>query len=219
MDDEEARTRLLDAAEALFYAEGIQAVGMDRIRAESGVPLKRLYRVFPAKEALVAGYLERRDRRWTGSLRDAVAAAPTDAVGAVFDWLAAWFSEPGFRGCAFMNAYGELGAAGPAGSAGVLDVVRRHKAELRALLGEVAGPGREELADQLLILVEGATAVAALTPGPEPARRAGAAAAALMRAAGAGGAGARDQSSACVTDHSADREGGAVHGQPVRYSR
>ncbi|NXY98831.1 TetR/AcrR family transcriptional regulator [Streptomyces sp. BR123] len=184
MDDEEARTRLLDAAETLFYAEGIQAVGMDRIRAESGVPLKRLYKVFPAKEALVAGYLERRDRRWMGSLRDAVAAAAAaDPVSAVFDWLAAWFSEPGFRGCAFMNAYGELGAAGPAG---VLDAVRRHKAELRELLAEVAGPGQEELADQLLILVEGATAVAALTPGPEPARRAGAAAAALVRAAGAG---------------------------------
>ncbi|MGW4683397.1 TetR/AcrR family transcriptional regulator [Streptomyces sp. NPDC004244] len=186
MDDDEARTRLLDAAEALFYADGIQAVGMDRIRAESGVPLKRLYKVFPAKEALVAGYLERRDRRWMGSLRDTVAAAPDDPVGAVFDWLGAWFSEPGFRGCAFMNAYGEVGAAGPAG---VLDAVRRHKAELRALLGEVAGPGREELADQLLILVEGATAVAALTPGPEPARTAGAAAAALARAAGAAGTG------------------------------
>ncbi|MFD0719603.1 TetR/AcrR family transcriptional regulator [Streptomyces globosus] len=139
MDDEEARTRLLDAAEALFYAEGIQAVGMDRIRAESGVPLKRLYKLFPAKEALVAGYLERRDRRWTGSLREAVAAAPADPVGAVFDWLAAWFSEPGFRGCAFLNAYGELGAGGPAA---VLDPVRRHKAGLRALLADTLPRGR-----------------------------------------------------------------------------
>ncbi|MEW2413751.1 TetR/AcrR family transcriptional regulator [Streptomyces sp. NPDC046866] len=180
MDDEEARTRLLDAAEALFYAEGIQAVGMDRIRTESGVPLKRLYKVFPAKEALVAAYLERRDRRWMASLRDAVEAAPGDPVGAVFEWLAAWFAEPGFRGCAFLNAFGELGA----GPAGVLDVVRRHKAELRSLLaGAVAGAGREDLADQLVILVEGATAVAALTPGPEPAHHAGAAATTLLAAA------------------------------------
>lgn len=75
MDDEEARTRLLDAAEALFYAEGVQAVGMDRIRTASGVPLKRLYRVFPAKDALVEAYLDRRDRRWMASLRAAVTAA------------------------------------------------------------------------------------------------------------------------------------------------
>ncbi|MFI5669265.1 TetR/AcrR family transcriptional regulator [Streptomyces sp. NPDC051704] len=181
MDDDEARTRLLDAAEALFYAEGVQAVGMDRIRTESGVPLKRLYKVFPAKEALVTAYLERRDARWTAGLRGAVAGA-ADPVGAVFEWLAAWFSEPDFRGCAFLNAYGELGT----GPAAVLDVVRRHKAELRELLAEAAGPGRGELADQLLILVEGATVVAALAPGPDPARRAGEAAAVLLARAGAG---------------------------------
>ncbi|AZM90888.1 TetR/AcrR family transcriptional regulator [Streptomyces sp. W1SF4] len=175
MDDEEARTRLLDAAEALFYAEGVQAVGMDRIRAESGVPLKRLYRLFPAKDALVAAYLERRDARWIGGLREAVAAAE-EPVPAVFDWLARWFSEPGFRGCAFLNAYGELGT----GPAAVLDVVRRHKAELRSLLGTLTDS--PALADQLLILAEGATVVAALTPGPEPALRAREAALRLLGA-------------------------------------
>ncbi|MFJ4778676.1 TetR/AcrR family transcriptional regulator [Streptomyces sp. NPDC088762] len=178
MDDEEARTRLLDAAEKLFYAEGIQAVGMDRIRSESGVPLKRLYRLFPAKESLVTAYLQRRDRRWITSLREAVAGAP-DPVRAVFDWLAGWFAEPDFRGCAFLNAYGELGA----GPAAVLEVVRRHKAELRELLGEVAGPQRDELAEHLLILVEGATVIAALDPGPEPAHRARVAAERLVAAA------------------------------------
>ncbi|WP_327416054.1 TetR/AcrR family transcriptional regulator [Streptomyces sp. NBC_01233] len=165
MDDEEARTRLLDAAEELFYRHGIQAVGMDRIRAASGVPLKRLYRVFPAKESLVTAYLERRDRRWLDSLRTAALAPaePRARVLAVFDWLADWFAEPDFRGCAFLNAYGELGAAAP-------EIVRIHKAELHALLaGLTADPA---LADRLLILTEGATTVATLTPGPEPAHRA-----------------------------------------------
>ncbi|MFF8263087.1 TetR/AcrR family transcriptional regulator [Streptomyces virginiae] len=166
MDDEEARTRLLDAAEELFYRHGVQAVGMDRIRTASGVPLKRLYRLYPAKESLVTAYLERRDRRWTTSLRESVAASAQPPVLAVFDWLARWFSEPDFRGCAFLNAYGELGAAAP-------EVVRVHKAELRALLAEWApAAAPPTLADQLLVLVEGATAVAALSPGPEPARRA-----------------------------------------------
>ncbi|MCX4780726.1 TetR/AcrR family transcriptional regulator [Streptomyces sp. NBC_01264] len=183
--DDEARTRLLDAAEALFYAEGIQAVGMDRIRAESGIPLKRLYRLYPAKESLVTAYLERRDRRWMGSLGAAVAAGQDDPVGAVFEWLAGWFSEPDFRGCAFLNAYGELGA----GPAGVLDVVRRHKAELRALLAGIAGPGREGLAEHLLLLVEGATVVAALEPGPAAAVRAREAAYVLVRDSGGHGGG------------------------------
>lgn len=98
MDDDDARTRLLDAAEALFYAHGVQAVGMDRIRAESQVPLKRLYRLFPAKETLVAAYLERRDARWTASLRTHVEAVaePRERVAAVFDWLADWFAQPDF---------------------------------------------------------------------------------------------------------------------------
>ncbi|MCX4691291.1 TetR/AcrR family transcriptional regulator [Streptomyces sp. NBC_01408] len=166
MDDEEARTRLLDAAEELFYRHGIQAVGMDRIRTASGVPLKRLYRLFPAKESLVTAYLERRDRRWLDSLRGAALAPaePRARVLAVFDWLAEWFSEPGFRGCAFLNTYGELGAAAP-------EIVHVHKAELHALLAELA-PAPPALADQLLILAEGATTVAALSPGPEPAHRA-----------------------------------------------
>ncbi|MER6312813.1 TetR/AcrR family transcriptional regulator [Streptomyces sp. NPDC001581] len=165
MDDEEARTRLLDAAEELFYRHGIQAVGMDRIRTASGVPLKRLYRLFPAKDSLVTAYLERRDQRWLDSLRTA-ALAPAERrarVLAVFDWLADWFTEPDFRGCAFLNAYGELGAAAP-------EIVRVHKAELHALLADLAAD--PALADQLLILTEGATTVAALNPGPEPAHRA-----------------------------------------------
>ncbi|MEV8534484.1 helix-turn-helix domain-containing protein [Streptomyces sp. NPDC051211] len=166
MDDEEARTRLLDTAEALFYTHGIQAVGMDRIRTASGVPLKRLYRLFPAKESLVTAYLERRDGRWLNSLRAAATrpSDPRDRVRAVFDWLAEWFAEPDFRGCAFINAYGELGPTAP-------EVVRTHKSELRTLLADLT-TGPPTLADQLLILVEGATVLASFTPGPTPAHRA-----------------------------------------------
>uniref|UniRef100_A0AAU2VFH0 TetR/AcrR family transcriptional regulator n=1 Tax=Streptomyces sp. NBC_00003 TaxID=2903608 RepID=A0AAU2VFH0_9ACTN len=185
MDDDEARVRLLDAADALFYTYGVQAVGMDRIRAESQVPLKRLYRVFPAKEALVAAYLDRHDQRWTAGLRRHVAGArgePREQVLAVFDWLAEWFSEPAFRGCAFLNALGELGDT----PAAVNDVARRHKAELQRILNELAAAAEvsDALGAQLMILVEGATAVAALDPGPAPARRARAMAETLLEHSG-----------------------------------
>ncbi|MFD6892719.1 TetR/AcrR family transcriptional regulator [Streptomyces sp. NPDC059957] len=171
MDDPEEndrdRTRLLDAAEELFYAHGIRAVGMDRIRTASGISLKHIYRLFPAKDSLVAAYLERRAARWTTILREAVAARPSDPLPAVFEWLAEKCSEPGFRGCGVLNAWGELGS----GPAGVVDVVRRHRDELRSVLAEAAEPGRCS-AEQLLILFEGATSVAALAPGPQTARRA-----------------------------------------------
>ncbi len=39
--------------------------------------------------------------------------APEERIAAVFDWLHEWFSEPDYRGCAFINAFGEMGAVSP----------------------------------------------------------------------------------------------------------
>ncbi|PXY25341.1 TetR family transcriptional regulator [Prauserella sp. PE36] len=186
MDRDEATTRLLDAAEREFYERGIQSVGMDVIRARSGVSLKRLYQCFPSKETLVEAYLRRRDERWRRSLAEHVstrALSAEDAPLAVFDWLHAWFAEEGFRGCAFINSFGELGATSPR----VAGVDRAHKDALRAYLRgltaalDVADP--DALADQLLTLVEGATVIAAMSGDPSAAHTAKAAAKTLLAAA------------------------------------
>ena len=81
MDSAVARERALDAAEELFYGRGIQSVGMDDIRGASGVSLKRLYQLFPAKEQLVEAYLERRDGRWRGRLAEFVELRSTPGNG------------------------------------------------------------------------------------------------------------------------------------------
>jgi AcrR family transcriptional regulator len=181
MDDDAARTQLLDAAEALFYARGVQAVGMDEIRTSSGVPLKRLYRLYPGKDQLIDAFLERRDGAWRGRLAGFVARrdAPVEQVLAVFDWLQIWFSEPDFRGCAWINAYGELGAQ----SAAVRTRAREHKAALlEYLTGLVAAAELPPaLAQQLFLLVEGATVTAAITGDPAPAATARQAAVALIQ--------------------------------------
>ena len=122
VDRETAHTQLLDAAEDLFYRRGIQSVGMDDIRSASGISLKRLYQLYPAKEQLVEAYLERRDGRWRGRLADYVtghANEPRARLLAVFDWLEQWFGEPDFRGCAWINGYGELGAVSSAVARGI----------------------------------------------------------------------------------------------------
>ncbi|WP_043624002.1 TetR/AcrR family transcriptional regulator [Nonomuraea candida] len=167
--------RLLAAAGELFYRQGVRAVGMDEVRAASGVSLKRLYQCFPSKEALVVAWLERRDEQWMSSLTSYVRERG-DRVEAVFEWLERWFGEDGFRGCGFLNAYGELGATSEA----VAEVVRRHKRRLRDLLRELAGDD-DALAEQLFILVEGATVTAMVDPGraAATARAAGRAARAL----------------------------------------
>jgi AcrR family transcriptional regulator len=166
--------QVLDAAESLFYDRGIQAVGMDEIRTASGVSLKRLYQLFPSKEALVVGYLERRDKRWRGDLATYVEASREPPVLAVFDWLHAWFSAPGFRGCAFINSFGELGAT----SSAVAAIARHHVAELKIYVRGLVDT--EELAEQILVLIDGAITLAAVRNDPSVAWPAKAAAKALI---------------------------------------
>src|SRR3954465_15644799 len=55
----EAPARPLAAASGLFYAEGINSVGVDRIVSASQVTLATFYRHFPGKQDLVVAYLER----------------------------------------------------------------------------------------------------------------------------------------------------------------
>ncbi|WND40166.1 TetR/AcrR family transcriptional regulator [Streptomyces sp. BB1-1-1] len=180
MDSEVARERALDAAERLFYGRGVQAVGMDDVRGDSGVSLKRLYQLFPAKEQLVVAYLERRDVRWRERLAAHVDRyeEPGARILAVFDWLGQWFAEPDFRGCAWINAYGELGAT----SAPVADRVRAHKGAFREFLdGLAAGAGLPAaVGGQLFLLAEGAMVTAGVTGGAEPARAAREAARVLL---------------------------------------
>ncbi|MDT7646976.1 MAG: hypothetical protein QOC75_3976 [Pseudonocardiales bacterium] len=185
MDRETAQLQLLDAAEDLFYGRGIQSVGMDEIRAASGISLKRLYQLYPAKEQLVEAYLDRRDGRWRGRLAEYVESAttePTERLLAVFDWLGRWFGEPDFRGCAWINGYGELGAV----SATVAGQARAHKVAfqeyLRALTAAAALPA--DLADQLYLLAEGAMVTAGIFRRTDPAGQARAAARALIEHAG-----------------------------------
>jgi AcrR family transcriptional regulator len=176
--------RVLVAAGELFYGRGLRAVGMDDVRAASGVSLKRLYQCFPSKEALVVAYLERRDERWMSSLTSYVEQRE-NKIAAVFAWLERWFAEDDFRGCGFVNAYGELGATSEA----VREVVRRHKQRLRdhlrGLAAEAGAADPDLLAEQLLVLVDGATVTAMVNPpgAATAARAAGQAAAAAVTAA------------------------------------
>ncbi|MFI6291376.1 TetR/AcrR family transcriptional regulator [Nonomuraea sp. NPDC050790] len=182
MTNEEAvRARVVSTADRLFYAQGVQAVGMDAVRTASGVSLKRIYALFPSKDDLVLDVLRHRTAQWDTGLAKAVAAAttPRDRVLAVFDFLAEWFREDDFRGCAFVNFFGELGG----GNTRVAEAVREQKTSfqrrLAGLVGEAGLPAH--LAPQLALLAEGAQTTAAITREPGTAAHARAAAEALIR--------------------------------------
>jgi AcrR family transcriptional regulator len=177
------RDRVVAAADRLYYGRGITAVGMDAVRAASGVSLKRIYREFASKEALVVAVLEHRHGLWTDGVaaRVARASSPRDRLLAVYDYLADWFDEDDFRGCGFVNAFGELGAVSPA----VADLARQHKESFQRSIADLVrdAGAPADLAAQLAILAEGAQTTAAISGSSEPARHARRAAEVLIDAA------------------------------------
>ncbi|MFD0068745.1 TetR/AcrR family transcriptional regulator [Streptomyces sp. NPDC056637] len=105
----EVRSRLLNTATRIFYAEGIHSVGVDRIISEAEVTRATLYRHFKGKEDLILSYLHQADQ----GIREQVAATrgkglpAVDTVRAVSRSIADSIQYPGFRGCAFLNAAAE----------------------------------------------------------------------------------------------------------------
>ncbi len=147
-----ARDRLLDAASALFYEDGIGATGVDDVVRAAGVSKPTLYAHFGSKAELVAAVLERRHAARRAEL-EAVHGGPL----AVFEWLADFYVRDGARGCAFVNAAVELAEGTPGRAAAA-----REKAWLR---GELARRARAEglhdpdvLASRLALLIDGVAA-------------------------------------------------------------
>jgi AcrR family transcriptional regulator len=163
----DTRARLLATTEQLIYASGIAATGMDRIVKESGIARKSIYRYFPTKEALVAAALTQRDARWMAWFEAASSSSKLLPVRlkAMFAALEAWFGTPDFRGCAFINAAGETGDANDV----IRQVAKAHKLRLLRYLRQIAREAgiapepADELACQLLILIDGAITVAFMT--------------------------------------------------------
>jgi AcrR family transcriptional regulator len=179
-----ARERLLEAANDLFYAEGVQTVGIDRIIEAAGVAKASLYNTFGSKEALVRAYLERRHQGTVSRLRRAMAhvSDPRERILAVFDAQAEFFAEPGFRGCAFTAASAE---APPGGQIEAATEDYRHDlySLFLELTGEAGAHDPESLARQLHLIYDGAGMTARLDHDPTIARTARAAVQTLLDAA------------------------------------
>ncbi|MEU4172812.1 TetR/AcrR family transcriptional regulator [Streptomyces sp. NPDC026665] len=104
-----ARARLLSTAATLFYAEGIRAVGVDRVIEEAHVTRATFYRHFPSKEDLVCSYLQAEDQRIRGLYAAGVreSKGPAESMTRLIDGIGEQICAPGFRGCPFINAAAE----------------------------------------------------------------------------------------------------------------
>jgi AcrR family transcriptional regulator len=179
-----ARERLLASAGELFYREGVQTVGIDRIISHAGVAKASLYNNFGSKEELVRAYLDCRHTDTTERISRALTRfrTPRERLLGVFDAQGEQFTDPGFNGCAFVMASAEA----PPGGA-IERAAEAYRGWIRdlftTLAREAAVADPDSLARQLHLLYDGAGLSARMDHDPSAATTARAAAAALLDAA------------------------------------
>ena len=155
------RDRILQTASDLFYFDGLNGVGVNRIIEEADVAKSTFYRYFPTKEHLVLAYLGEMDRLWTLALRQAAGPDPTPSAERLSDMFDAllWDGHPEeYRGAAFLKASAEASAG---------SVVQLRVAEHRAgvlewisrLSRQAGAADPDGLARTLALLLEGTLAI------------------------------------------------------------
>ena len=183
------RAHILQVASALFYENGVRAVGVDVVVAQAGVAKTSLYRYFRTKDDLVAAFLEREDIEFWATW-DGVAAKHADDAAAELDahmrWIGERLARANYRGCPQINVAAEFAEHDhPA-----RQVARAHMHALRARLVAIARRldvrRPDDLAAQLALLVNGAFVSSELLACEPATRLLQSAAQALVEAARAG---------------------------------
>jgi AcrR family transcriptional regulator len=168
-----AKQRLLEAADDLFYTEGIHTVGIDRVIAHAGVAKGSLYYSFTGKDELVHEYLTHRHGNWAERVSAGIDAHtdPRARILAVYDVLGTLFAQPDYRGCAFMNATAEAAPDGVEAQAATTFRAWVHTLFLD-LATDTDARDPKQLAETLVLLYDGAVATAQMDKTPSAARTA-----------------------------------------------
>lgn len=164
----EPRDRLLRTASDLFYRDGINSVGVDRILSEAHVTRATFYRHFAGKEGLVESYLDREDQTIRGyfSAAETHAISPQHYLELVVSGIAEDALRYHTRGCPFINASAEY----PDPDSAVRQLVQRHRSWFRqALETALSNAGRPDPAERArtLVLLRDAALVGGYLDGPE----------------------------------------------------
>jgi AcrR family transcriptional regulator len=173
--DLSVRERIMSTACRLFYEEGIQAVGIQRLIDEAGIAKASLYAHFSSKDDLVAAYLENKGGAWRTEVQTHLDNPRLSAKGKIlkiFDMIVTMVETPGFRGCPFNNASAEIAdpqhpirQAASKQRAWVHDIITR-------LVKETGVSSPDRIAGSLIVLHDGAAATALIDGNPAAARHA-----------------------------------------------
>jgi len=157
-DPAKTRSRIIAAADELFYGDSLRGVSVDEVAAKAGITKKTLYYHFSSKDELIAAYLTARDKPTIERFKDWGGDTGTVAerMGRMFDRLGLLARSRDWLGCGFLRVTAEL-ANMPGHPA--LDVARAHKRAFQAWLCEMLiAEGHQDpqkLAQSLMILVDG----------------------------------------------------------------
>ncbi len=179
-----SRDRLLETARRLFTRHGASNVGINDVTAAAGVARMTLYNNFPSKDALTAAVYEEMARAALQALNGMKTAGRTDEenILAIFDHFDRSEQEADYRGCPFIHASLQVGdVSGP-----IHAIVQSYKRALREHIIQVLDKGRKnrgELADQIVLLLDGAVTEAYLKGVADPVAVAKRAAATLLLSA------------------------------------
>jgi len=152
------RDRLIEAANELFYAQGLRAVSVDKVIERAGTTKVTFYRHFQSKDDLIVAYLEARAE----GEREGVEAAIAHGAGAadvtlrlMADHTGEAACTPGFRGCPFINAAAEY----PDPESAVRKIVDTHRAwwtnAFERLVTPLGLADPAAVADDLMLLRDG----------------------------------------------------------------
>lgn len=152
------RARLLETAGRLFYADGIRAIGVDRLVAEANVTRATFYRHFTSKDELVTAYVQSRDQELRARFQAVtqVITNPADLLRAAAIDIAQTICGEAFRGCPFINAAVEF----PDPNTPIHKAVTNHRTwfhdTLLALFVALEHPEPDHAARRLILLRDGA---------------------------------------------------------------
>jgi len=176
------RDRLLATARRLFTRHGASNVGINDVTATAGVARMTLYNNFPSKDALTVAVYEEMARAALQGLGEMERSGRSDEenILAIFDHFDRSEHEADYRGCPFIHA--SLQAADASGP--IYAIVHSYKRGLREHIVHVLDEGRRnraELADQIVLLLDGAVTEAYLKGVADPVAAAKRATATLLR--------------------------------------
>ncbi|MDQ4047073.1 MAG: TetR/AcrR family transcriptional regulator [Actinomycetota bacterium] len=156
-----ARQRLLDAADALFYLNGISNTGVDDVLARAEVSVATLYAQFGSKEGLLQASLQRRLETWQDYWDEAINAAESaqDRLLAVFDALKLYRErQHSTRWCAFLSTAVEIAGSDHRAAELIKADTALLNQRLRLLSEPLAGDQADRLAAAILLIYNGTLA-------------------------------------------------------------